>query len=72
MLYHFYDLQHALLTPARIMAELVRTVTQNPWNPLSYTQMGRTIAATAVTMEPTGGSTTPTAPILFVGGVKAE
>ena len=31
-----------------------------------------TIAATAVTMEPTGGSTTPTAPILFVGGVKAE
>lgn len=31
-----------------------------------------TIAATAVTMEPTGGSTTPTAPILFVGGVKTE
>ncbi len=51
MLYHFYDLQHALLTPVRIMAELVRTATQNPWNPLSYTQVGRTIAANAEVFE---------------------
>ena len=31
-----------------------------------------TVAASAVTMEPTGGSTTPTMPILFVGSVKSE
>ncbi len=30
------------------------------------------VAASAVTMEPTGGSTAPTTPILFVGAVKAE
>ncbi|MEI2721546.1 MAG: anti-sigma factor [Gemmatimonadales bacterium] len=31
-----------------------------------------TVAAGAVTMEPTGGSTAPTMPILFVGSVKSE
>lgn len=31
-----------------------------------------TVAAGAVTMEPTGGSTAPTLPILFVGSVKSE
>lgn len=51
MLYHFYDLQHALLTPSRIVAELVRSTCQNPWNPLSYTQAGRTIAAGAEVFE---------------------
>ncbi|PZQ46543.1 MAG: polyhydroxyalkanoate depolymerase [Micavibrio aeruginosavorus] len=51
MLYQLYDLQHALLTPARIAAELIRTAAQNPWNPLSYTQAGRTIAAGAEVFE---------------------
>ena len=31
-----------------------------------------TVAASAVTMEPTGGSKAPTLPILFVGAVKSE
>jgi poly(3-hydroxybutyrate) depolymerase len=51
MLYHFYDLQHALLTPARVAAELTRTAFQNPWNPLAHTQAGRTIAAGAEVFE---------------------
>jgi poly(3-hydroxybutyrate) depolymerase len=51
MLYHLYDLQHATLTPARILAELTRSACQNPWNPLSYTHIGRTIAASAEVFE---------------------
>lgn len=51
MLYHLYDLQHALLTPARIAAEIIRSASQNPWNPLSYTQAGRTVAAGAEVFE---------------------
>lgn len=51
MLYHMYDLQHALLTPARLAAEVVRTTCQNPFNPMAYTQAGRTIAAGAEVFE---------------------
>lgn len=53
MLYHLYDLQHAVLTPVRIQAELARTVFRNPWNPLSYTPIGRTLSATAEMVERT-------------------
>lgn len=51
MLYHLYDLQHALLTPVRLQAEVMRTAFQSPWNPLSYTQMGRTVGAGAELFE---------------------
>lgn len=51
MLYQLYELQHALLTPARLAAELIRSAAANPWNPLSYTQAGRTIAAGAEVFE---------------------
>jgi poly(3-hydroxybutyrate) depolymerase len=51
MLYHLYEFQHAVLTPARLGAELVRTVFQNPWNPLSYTRAGRTMGAGAEMFE---------------------
>lgn len=51
MIYHLYDLQHAVLTPARLGAELTRTVFRNPFNPLSYSQVGRTIAAGAEVFE---------------------
>ena len=47
MLYHLHELQHAFMTPVRIQAELTRSVFQNPFNPLSYTPVGRTIGATA-------------------------
>ena len=51
MIYHFYDLQHAMMTPARIAAEIVQSAFKNPFNPLSYFQGGRTIAAGAEVFE---------------------
>jgi len=51
MLYHLYDLKHAMMTPVRLQAELMRSAFQNPWNPMSYTQMGRTIGASAEMIE---------------------
>lgn len=51
MLYHFFDLQHALLTPARLAAEATRSLYANPLNPLSFTQFGRTLAAGAEVFE---------------------
>lgn len=51
MLYHLFDLHHALMTPARMTAELMRTTYQHPLNPLSYTQGGRTLAAGAEVFE---------------------
>jgi poly(3-hydroxybutyrate) depolymerase len=75
MLYHFYDLQHAALTPARLSAELTRTVFQNPFNPLSYTQMGRTIAAGAEVFERVTrrfGKPEFELPYTHIGGKKVE
>lgn len=51
MLYQIHELQHALLTPVRIQSEMMRSVFQHPWNPLSYTQVGRTIGAGAEMIE---------------------
>ncbi len=51
MLYHLYDLQHALLTPARLMAEVTRSAYANPANPLAFTKLGRSIAAGAEVFE---------------------
>ena len=51
MLYHLYELQHAMMTPLRLQAELTRTVFQSPFNPLAFTQLGRTIGASAEMIE---------------------
>lgn len=51
MLYQLHELQHVLATPLRLQAELTRTAMQNPWNPLSYTQTGRILAAGAEMVE---------------------
>ncbi len=51
MLYHLYDFQHLAMTPVRLQAELIRSVFQSPFNPLSYTQAGRTISASAEMLE---------------------
>lgn len=51
MLYHIYEFQHALLTPARIAAESVQLFFNNPWNPLSHTPMGKTLAASGELFE---------------------
>lgn len=39
------------MTPVRLQAEVTRTFFQNPWNPLSYTQAGRTTGAGAEMIE---------------------
>ncbi len=51
MLYKLYDWQHAVLTPARFGAEMTKTLFNNPFNPLSYTNIGRTIAASSEVFE---------------------
>lgn len=51
MLYHLYDLQHAMMTPARLAAEITKMAFQNPWNPLTHTPIGRTITAGAELFE---------------------
>lgn len=51
MLYHLYDLQHALMTPARLMAEMTRSAYANPANPMAFTKLGRSIAAGAEVFE---------------------
>lgn len=53
MLYNLYEMKHAMLTPARLSAELTRNVYRHPWNPLSYTQFGRTVSASAEMIERT-------------------
>ena len=51
MLYNLYELNHFMLTPLRLQAEIMRDVYRHPFNPLSYTQAGRTLSATAEMFE---------------------
>ena len=51
MLYHLHELQHVMTTPLRVQAELTKMTLKNPWNPLSYTQIGRQMAASAELFE---------------------
>lgn len=51
MLYHLYEMQHAAMTPARLVAEATRNIYRHPMNPLSYTPFGRTMAANAELFE---------------------
>ncbi|RJF81376.1 polyhydroxyalkanoate depolymerase [Azospirillum cavernae] len=53
MLYHLYDMQHAAMRPMRFWAEAAQQTFQNPLVPLSYTKLGRTVAAGAELMERT-------------------
>ncbi len=51
MLYHLHELKHALTAPMRIQAQLTKSMFENPFNPLSYTKLGKTISATATMVE---------------------
>ena len=53
MLYGLYDMRHAALFPARVLAEATQNTFQNPFSPASYTRLGRTIAAGAELFERT-------------------
>ena len=45
MLYHLYELNHAVLSPARAMADAGRMYFRNPLNPVTHTMGGKNIAA---------------------------
>jgi hypothetical protein len=45
MLYHLYDLQHAMMSPSRVFAESLQHLFSHPLLPISYTRFGRAIAA---------------------------
>ncbi|MBL0374168.1 polyhydroxyalkanoate depolymerase [Rhizobium sp. KVB221] len=45
MFYQFYEFGHAAMAPWRATAENMRVAYSNPFNPLSYTAMGRSLAA---------------------------
>ncbi len=45
MLYHLYDLQHAMMSPSRFVAESLQHLFSHPLLPISYTRVGRAIAA---------------------------
>ncbi|MBR9972597.1 polyhydroxyalkanoate depolymerase [Magnetospirillum sulfuroxidans] len=53
MLYHIHELQHVALAPVRLFAEAIQTMYTHPWMPVSYTSIGRAMAAGAELLERT-------------------
>lgn len=53
MLYHWYELSHAALGPARVAADSCRLLFKNPLNPMSHTAAGRGAAAACEMFERT-------------------
>jgi len=53
VLYHLYELTQAAISPARAAANSTRLFMRNPFNPLSYTNIGRNAAAAAELLERT-------------------
>jgi poly(3-hydroxybutyrate) depolymerase len=53
MLYHLHELHYAALTPVRLAAKGLQDLFTNPWVPLSYTELGRHIAAGCEVLERT-------------------
>ncbi len=53
MLYHLYELNQAALSPARAGADACRLLFRNPFNPASYTPVGRGAAAALELFERT-------------------
>jgi poly(3-hydroxybutyrate) depolymerase len=52
-MYWFYEMSQAALNPARAIAEATRLFYKNPINPLSFTELGKSIAAGAEVFERT-------------------
>ena len=50
-LYHLHELQHAAMAPVSFFARMGKYAYHNPMNPLSYTPMGRGMAAASELME---------------------
>jgi poly(3-hydroxybutyrate) depolymerase len=50
-LYWFYEMSHAALNPSRAVADAARLYFKSPINPLSYTTLGKSIAAACELFE---------------------
>src|SRR5688572_18247667 len=50
-MYWFYEINQAALNPMRAMAEVTRLFYKNPINPLSRTELGKSLAAAAEVFE---------------------
>ena len=55
MLYHWYELAHSAVKPARAAADAGRLFFKNPFNPLTHTSVGRHAAAACEVNDVTGG-----------------
>ncbi|WP_102868204.1 polyhydroxyalkanoate depolymerase [Pseudovibrio exalbescens] len=51
MFYQLYELNHAILSPVRAAVDATKIYFQNPMNPLTHTQVGRTMAASCELVE---------------------
>jgi poly(3-hydroxybutyrate) depolymerase len=49
--YHLYELNHAVMGPMRAAADMTRLYFQNPLNPLTHTNYGKSIAAGCEVLE---------------------
>jgi len=49
--YHLYEMNHAAMGPVRAAADMTRLYFQNPLNPWSHTEVGRSIAAGCEVLE---------------------
>jgi poly(3-hydroxybutyrate) depolymerase len=50
-LYHMHELQHAAMAPISFMAQMNKMAYHSPMNPMSYTPVGRSIAAGSELLE---------------------
>lgn len=53
MLYHWFEMSHAALSPIRAAAEQLRYLLENPLNPMSHTAVGRHASAACQVFERT-------------------
>ena len=53
MLYHWYEMGHAAVRPARVAADSYRFMLQHPFNPMTHTSVGRHAAAALEVFERT-------------------
>ena len=51
--YHWYEFNHAMLSPFRAVADMTRLGLRNPFNPLAHTPLGRNLAASLELFERT-------------------
>ncbi len=73
--YNMYEAAHMMVGPARLMADATQLVFRSPFNPLTYTTFGRSIAASAEMFERTTrryGKPSFDLPTTLVGGMRVK